>query len=253
LTSSHQSCLPTALLLRLAGVPRLAAVSHDFAGGLLDHRIKGDPDVHEVERSLAVLAELGFGPLDPSPRLAVDVELPDPVEGRVVLHPGAAVPARTLAPERWAAVAWELADRGFEVIVTGAGIETETCTQVAGPTHHAPVLLERGALAELARELASAEVVVTGNTGPAHLAAAVGRPVVSVFPPTVPAERWAPWGVPHVLLGNQGIECAGCRARRCPQVLPWCTEIVTATAVADAVDELCGRLAVQRPLEVVAG
>jgi ADP-heptose:LPS heptosyltransferase len=57
--------------------------------------------------------------------------------------------------------------------------------------------------------------VVVGNTGPAHLAAAVGTPVVSLFAPTVPAVRWRPWRVPHELL-HVDVPCAGCRARRCP-------------------------------------
>jgi ADP-heptose:LPS heptosyltransferase len=56
---------------------------------------------------------------------------------------------------------------------------------------------------------------VVGNTGPAHLAAAVGTPVVSLYAPTVPAVRWRPWGVPHVLLYD-AVPCAGCRARDCP-------------------------------------
>src|SRR5215204_2905541 len=59
LTSSHQSPLPMALLLRLAGVAEIAAVSIDHAGRLLDHRIPGDPDVHEVERGLLVAEALG--------------------------------------------------------------------------------------------------------------------------------------------------------------------------------------------------
>ena len=54
------------------------------------------------------------------------------------------------------------------------------------------------------------------NTGAAHLAAAVGTPVVSLFAPVVPAERWAPYGVPTVLLGDQDAPCAGSRARSCP-------------------------------------
>jgi ADP-heptose:LPS heptosyltransferase len=57
---------------------------------------------------------------------------------------------------------------------------------------------------------------VAGNTGPAHLAAAVGTPVVSLFAPVVPAERWAPYGVPHVLLGDRRAACADTRARHCP-------------------------------------
>jgi ADP-heptose:LPS heptosyltransferase len=68
----------------------------------------------------------------------------------------------------------------------------------------------------LATVLAGADSVVVGNTGPAHLAAAVGTPVVEVFAPTVPADRWRPWGVPSVLLGQQSIGCAGCRSRSCP-------------------------------------
>ncbi|HEV2818943.1 MAG TPA: glycosyltransferase family 9 protein, partial [Solirubrobacteraceae bacterium] len=63
--------------------------------------------------------------------------------------------------------------------------------------------------------LAGADVVVVGNTGPAHLAAAVGTPVVSLFAPTVPAVRWRPWGVAHELL-HVDVPCAGCRARKCP-------------------------------------
>ena len=101
-----------------------------------------------------------------------------------------------------------------------------------------PILLARSDLRGLAEVLASAEVVVTGNTGPAHLAAAVGRPVVSVFPPTVPPSRWAPWGVPHVLLGDPLVACAGCRARRCPHPLQWCLDDVTPEAVVAAVSRL---------------
>jgi ADP-heptose:LPS heptosyltransferase len=73
----------------------------------------------------------------------------------------------------------------------------------------------RTTLGELAEVLAAAEAVVVGNTGPAHLAAAVGTPVVSLFAPTVPEERWRPFGVPVELLAVP-VPCAGCRARVCP-------------------------------------
>src|SRR5206468_627103 len=71
-------------------------------------------------------------------------------------------------------------------------------------------------LPALAATLRGAGVVVAGNTGPAHLAAAVGTPVVSLFAPVVPAVRWAPYGVPVALLGDQDAPCAGSRARVCP-------------------------------------
>jgi ADP-heptose:LPS heptosyltransferase len=239
LTSSHQSPLPTAMVLRLAGVRRLAAVSNDYPGTLLDHRIPGDPDLHEVERSLAVVSELDFEVGDPAGhRLRVDVEPVAPRPGRVVVHPGAAAPARTLPPVRWRTAVEELVRRDYEVVVTGGRAEATRCATVAEPTGRAPVLLPTTDLRRLAGVIGTAAVVVAGNTGPAHLAAALGRPVAVVFPPTVPPRRWRPWGVPHVLLGDLDVPCAGCRALRCPLVEQICVTDVSPIEVADAVDGL---------------
>jgi len=79
---------------------------------------------------------------------------------------------------------------------------------------------------------------IAGNTGPAHLAAAVGTPVVSLFAPTVPASRWAPYGVPHVLLGDPEAPCAGSRARVCPVAGHPCLSSVTPGEVVRAVIRL---------------
>ncbi|NEC39463.1 glycosyltransferase family 9 protein, partial [Streptomyces rubrogriseus] len=97
----------------------------------------------------------------------------------------------------------------------------------------------------LAGVLAGAAAVVTGNTAPAHLAAAVGTPVVSLFAPVVPAERWRPYGVPYVLLGDQDAPCADSRARDCPVPGHPCLNTVTATDVAAAVEKL---IAVAQPM-----
>jgi len=80
--------------------------------------------------------------------------------------------------------------------------------------------------------------VVVGNTGPAHLAAAVGTPVVSLFAPVVPAARWAPYGVPSVLLGDQDAPCRDSRAKLCPVPGHPCLDSVTAEDVVAAVDKL---------------
>jgi ADP-heptose:LPS heptosyltransferase len=104
-------------------------------------------------------------------------------------------------------------------------------------------------LAGLARVLGRAEVVVVGNTGPAHLAAAVGTPVVSLFSPVVPAVRWRPWGVAHELLGDQRAACAGSRARVCPVAGHPCLDGVPVAEVVAAVE----RLAPLRQVEGVAG
>jgi ADP-heptose:LPS heptosyltransferase len=217
--SFHQSPLPTALVLRLAGVPWIGATSVDYPGSLLDLRHRISDDVHEVERSLDLVRTAGFdlppgddGGLrvrrDPDPRPEA---VPD-----VVVHPGASVPARAWAPARNAALVDALVAAGRTVAVTGGPSERALTALVAGPDR--PGVTDLGGatdLAGLAEVLAAARVVVVGNTGPAHLAAAVGTPVVSLFAPTVPPVRWRPWRVPHELLFVD-VPCAGCRARVCP-------------------------------------
>ena len=262
LTSFHQSPLPLALLLRMAGVATIAAISVHYPGSLLDVRHRVDEDLHEVERGLSLVATLGFrlpeGD-DGSLRVREDVpaDVPDLGDGGyVVVHPGASVPARAWAPERHAALVGALAAAGRRVVVTGGADERALTATVAGgapaerpegsgePQGGAPV--DRGVvdlggrvdLAGLARVLAGAEVVVVGNTGPAHLAAAVGVPVVSLFSPVVPAVRWRPWKVPQVLLGDQAAACAGSRARVCPLPGHPCLDGVQVGEVVAAVERL---------------
>jgi ADP-heptose:LPS heptosyltransferase len=218
LTSFHQNALPAALLLRLAGVPRIAAISEDYPGSLLDVRHHVDDDLHEVERGLSVVATLGYR-LPPDDAGALAVRRPArgrvslPAQPYVVVHPGASVPARAWAPERNAALVGALADAAVGVVVTGGPGETALTARVAGTA--ALDLGGRTSFAELAELLAGAAALVVGNTGPAHLAAAVGTPVVSLFAPIVPPHKWRPWRVPHELLFRK-LPCAGCRARTCP-------------------------------------
>lgn len=256
LTSFHQSALPTALLLRLAGVDRVVAASEDYPGTLLDVAVRDhlEPDAHEVVRNLAVAEAAGFSLPEGDPRtLAVSLPpgtaLPRDVAALgpfVVVHPGASVPARTWAPERFSALVGALARAGRAVVVTGGPGEAPLTAAVAGRRHPSERarrgvvdLGGRSSLPELAAVLAAARAVVTGNTGPGHLAAAVGTPVVSIFPPTVPAARWRPWGVPAAVLGDQGIACAGCRARKCPVRGHPCVGQLEPDGVVAVLDELC--------------
>ncbi len=247
LTSDHQSPLPLALLLRQAGVPRVVGTSHDYPGSLLDVRHPpGGP--HEVQRNLSLMAAAGF-PL-PAPddgRLAVRVdverlpdELPDDHDGFVVLHPTASVPARSLSAAATERILDALRCRGFDVVVTGAPGDP-----AAPPDRwsHLPGrvvdVVGRTSFAGLAGVLRRAACVVAVNTGPAHLAAAVGVPVVSLFAPVVPAGAWAPWGVPTVVLGDQAAPCAGTRARQCPvEGHPCLGAGLDPHAVVDAVERL---------------
>jgi ADP-heptose:LPS heptosyltransferase len=249
LTSFHQSPLPLALLLRMAGVPRIGAISVDYPGSLLDVRHWIADEVHEVERSLDLVAELGYR-LAPGDDCALHILRP--AAGRpsrafasdyVVVHPGASVPARAWEPERCAALVALLLDAGRRVVVTGSAGERALTAHVAGPSH--PAALDLGgetSFAELAEVLAGADAVVVGNTGPAHLAAAVGTPVVSLYAPTVPAVRWRPWKVPHELI-HVDVPCAGCRSRECPVPGHPCLDVAPIDVVR-AVERLAGAVRV---------
>jgi ADP-heptose:LPS heptosyltransferase len=240
--SFHQSPLPTALLLRLAEVPWIAATSVDYPGALLDLRHRIGDDVHEVERSLDLVGAAGFAlPAGDAGELRITGVVPAGIApGYVVVHPGASVPARAWAPERNAELVGALAAAGRDVVVTGGPGERELTAYVAGTD-----ALDLGGatdFAGLAGVIAGADAIVVGNTGPAHLAAAVGTPVLSLFAPTVPAVRWRPWRVLHELL-YVDVPCAGCRARVCHVAGHPCLGGVEVDDVVGAVDRLA-RLAV---------
>jgi ADP-heptose:LPS heptosyltransferase len=238
-TSFHQSPLPLALVLRAAGVPRIAAISVDYPGSLLDVRHRVDEDLPEPERALSLARAAGFElPAGDDGRLAVRRPLPavDLAPGYVVLHPGASFPARAWPAQRCAEAVEALADAGHRVLVTGGPGERALTAAVAGS--RGVDLGGATTLAEMAALLDGAAAVVVGNTGPAHLAAAVGTPVVSLFSPVVPAARWAPYGVPAVLLGDQDAPCRDTRARECPVPGHPCLTSVTAAQVVAAVTKV---------------
>jgi ADP-heptose:LPS heptosyltransferase len=165
-------------LLRAAGPRRLVA----FGDGVSTWR-DGE---HEVERWCRLLAEHGI-PADPG---RLDLPVPrrpvaSAARGATLIHPGAASAARRWPAERWAAVARAERAAGRRVIVT-AGVGEEELARGIGPVAETPGLLDLAAL------VAAADRVLSGDTGVAHLATALGTPSVVLFGPTPPAE----WGPP---------------------------------------------------------
>ncbi|MGW1452504.1 HAD-IIIA family hydrolase [Micromonospora sp. NPDC002411] len=238
-TSFHQSALPLALLLRMAGIGRIAAISDDYPGSLLDVRHRVPVGVPEPERALSLAAAAGHRLPDgdePVLRLRHDVvagrpsDLGDP--GYVVLHPGSAASSRACPPDVATRIAATLTAAGHRVLVTGGPDEREVTARVAaaGGTD----LGGRTDLAGLARIVADASAVVVGNTGPAHLAAAAGVPVVSLFAPTVPFGQWGPYRVPTVRIGDATAPCRDTRAASCPVPGHPCLSDVDPDAVVDA-------------------
>jgi len=242
LTSYHQSPLPMALLLRMAGIKFVAADSEDYPGSLLDLRHRATPG-HEVERSLGLVGAMGYRlPDGDDARLMIKATQPAVDHGRfIVVHPSASVPARTASAKRWRATVEALVEAGNRVFVTGSAADRALTSTVAGS--NAVDLGGRTTYRQLAALLRAARAVVVGNTGPAHLAAAVGTPVVSLFSPVVPAAQWAPWQVPSVVLGDQQAPCRGSRARLCPVPGHPCLDQVAPEAVVAATNAVIEEVA----------
>lgn len=244
-TSFHQSPLPLALLLRLSGISLITAASVDYPGTLVDVRLRPGEDlpenIPEPLRALAIAEAAGFSlPPDDDGKLAVRTISPlqpfRPARSYVVVHPGADAAARAWSADAHRETVALLVERGHAVAVTGSAAEVRLTSKVAGG-----LALDLGGLLDLpalAAVLQGAQAVVVGNTGPAHLAAAVGTPVVSLFSPVVPAVKWAPYGVPVTVLGDQAAPCRNSRARECPIAGHPCLNNVTPCEVMAAVEAL---------------
>lgn len=141
-------------------------------------------DEHEVDRWCRVVRDAG-GTCSPDDlRLSVD-RAPD---GAVVIHPGAVNAARQWPASRWIEVADELGADGRHVVLTGS--EVELCARIAAAAG-VEDLSGQLPLDEFASLIASAEVLLSGDTGVAHIATAVGTRSVTLFGPTPPA-WWGP-------------------------------------------------------------
>jgi ADP-heptose:LPS heptosyltransferase len=151
---------------------------------------------HEVDRWCRLVTSVG-GDCSPADlRLQVPERSPrSPVAGLptapVVVHPGAAAGSRRWPADRWAAVARRLAEEGRAVVVTGAPAERDACRMVAGAHPEVTDLCGRLDLHDLAALIGSAGLLLSGDTGVAHLATAYGTASVLLFGPTPPS-HWGP-------------------------------------------------------------
>jgi ADP-heptose:LPS heptosyltransferase len=118
--------------------------------------------------------------------------VPPPIRHSIVMHPGAASPARRWPPPRFSAVAGRLRSAG-QVVITGTANERDVVQAVVSEAGLPATSDLSGALdlAQLAALVADARLVISGDTGVAHLATAFGTPSVILFGPT-PPELWGP-------------------------------------------------------------
>lgn len=246
----------TALEVFLARIPERWGYASDGRGPLLTRRAwpaRGVLGRSELYYYRAMLAGIGLATdappdasLSPLPgwRERGRALLGAPGERWVGLSPGAFYgSAKRWIPERYALVADRLARRhGVRVAILGGPAERPAAAAIAGQMQSKPRLLcGETSLGELAGVLAELELLLTNDSGPMHLAGALGVPVVAVFGPTDWRET-APLAARQRLV-REPVPCAPCKLRECP-VDHACMKLVTAERVAAAAEELLAEPAV---------
>lgn len=195
---------------------------------------------HVVTINLGMLGLLGLAPGAPAfpfdvPDSPTAQALRQTTGGRyVLLNPGAAWPNKRWPPDRLASLARRIHERHAlrSVVLWGPG-EREMADAVVSQAGGAALLSPETRIADLFGLARGAEVLVSGDTGPTHIAAAVGVPIVGIYGPTRP-ERNGPWSPADVTV-SRAPQCQCHHRRRC-HAARWCLLDVTVDDVMAAVD-----------------
>ena len=250
-TTYTQNPLPTALMLYLADIPLRLAHCRENPYQLLTHWVHDQEEVtgvrHEVRRQLDLVASVGYEVEDERMRVKVEERSRKYVNELLALlelhnwiavHPGASAESRRYPPEKFALACDILARPGLQLVFTGSQSERDLIAEIrarmslAGSSH---TLAGRLELPQLAALLERAPLLLANNTGPIHLAAAVGTPVVDLYALT--NAQHTPWGVPSRVL-FEDVPCRFCLKSVCPEGHNGCLHWVEPERVAAAVRDL---------------
>ncbi len=245
-TSFSQSPYPPAFVCYLAGIPVRVGQSKEFGGRVLTEWVKAPPDeMHQVDRNLFLLESAGI-PVDghhlelcipESDQRAADALLReagvDPLAPFVAVAPGASCAARRYDAARFARVAALLGrESGLPLVVVGSDREAELAGGLG-------ISLAGCSVPVMAAVLGRAALLVGNNSGPMHMADALGTPMVILFSGTELREQWRPRRAPARLL-TRPTACAPCHALRCPYNME-CLDIPAEEVVEEALALLGAR------------
>ena len=176
---------------------------------------------HEAERRSRLIEQIGAAPIASAPRVFLSDE-----ERRthrlgagawVAFHPGAKEPFRRWPAEHFIAVGRALQAKGKQILITGSAAERQLMEKIAGALPGA-ILLD-GSVRKLAAVLEQVEFLVSNDTGPLHLAAALGRPVIGLYGPTDP-RLCGPYRAERAAIIATAPTCTPCIKKRCNS--PFC-------------------------------
>jgi lipopolysaccharide heptosyltransferase II len=255
-TVHSQPALPAALLAYLARIPRRLAHSRDKPYGLLTEWVvepePEEPIRHEARRQLDLVAAVGITARDERLSLRVPAGASRRIRGRLgrigvdarrpwlLVHPGSTAASRTYPAPAWATAIRSLVDAtGWPVVWSGSANERSFVTDIRDAAGVGTSLAGDLSFGELTALVALAPLLLTNNTGPAHVAAAVGTPVVDVYAQT--NAQHGPWQVPNRVLFAD-VPCRGCGRSVCPMRHHRCLRDVPPEAVASAALDLAAEV-----------
>lgn len=242
-----QGLIKSAVWARASGARRVIGFARDHlrepqAAWLYGERVTPPHPAHVIQKNLALAAHLGAPitpirvplTIKPSPALAEALRRELGGVRYAVINPGAGWPNKRWPSDRFADVAWQLRRKhGLPSLVTWGPAERATADEVVAASDGAAHLSPRTSVSELAEVMRGASLVVAGDTGPLHIAAAVGAPVVGLYGPTWP-ERNGPWDPADEVVSR----AAGCRChhkRQCLTGAP-CIETIGVDEVMTAIE-----------------
>jgi ADP-heptose:LPS heptosyltransferase len=237
----------TALLVLASGAPVRVGFSLTREGAKYSytHHIPvPSMDFHAIDRNLWLGDLLGF----PTDRPDTTIYTPPEAEGEAeaalaaagfagspfaIVFPGTQWETKHWPAERFVEACRHLAERGLKILLAGAGRDQPANEAVARAFPEAIDICGQTSLSGLAAIMRRANICVTNDSGPMHMAAALGLPLVSVFGPTSPV-RTGPYGRPDAVV-RTGIACSPCYIRKrrdCPHELRCMTELSSGAVIA---------------------
>lgn len=224
----HKS-LRSALLLRLAGIPKRYGFC-EASGSFLYTRCATRKEYqHDVIRNLAVLKCFDVDPLaldatlrlvtSPAADARAEAEMsridPEGV-GAIGLAPGSVWATKQWTAEGFAAVARSFLQQGRKVVLIGGGSDRDIAARIEAQVPQSARsagfhnLVGTLSLGESAAIVARMKLLITNDSAPLHMASAKRIPIVAVFCATVPEFGYGPWQVPHECVGVEGLSCRPC-------------------------------------------
>lgn len=232
----------------LAGIPLRAGESKEHGGGTLTHELhSAPPELHQVERNLLMVEQLGFKVRERHPTLALSQRNRDsansllrtrgidPARPFILIHPGSSVQARRYPAKRFAAVVTLLTNHGWQVLLTGLEHEEELLIEVAHTTPTTRYIAGEMTVAEYAALIERASLVICNNSLPLHLADALHTPLLVMYSGRDAETQWQPRTTSARLL-RRSTACHPCALSTCPIDL-MCLDI-PAEQVAEAAEAL---------------